>query len=105
MLLGCLILGFVVAPLLLAQQRDSEKKTEPTQIAAKDQKKADSKTGKKMEIANFGAGCFWCVEAVFQQLNGVESVESGYMGGSVANPSYEAVCTGTTGHAEICQIK
>ena len=55
-------------------------------------------------VATFGAGCFWCVEAVFQDLNGVLSVESGYMGGTVQNPSYKEVCTGTTGHAEVCQI-
>jgi methionine-S-sulfoxide reductase len=50
------------------------------------------------------AGCFWCVEAPFEQLKGVVSVESGYMGGSIANPSYEMVCTGTTGHAEAVRI-
>ena len=55
-------------------------------------------------IATFGAGCFWCVEAVFQKLKGVEKVESGYMGGKTVNPSYKEVCTGTTGHAEVCQI-
>jgi peptide-methionine (S)-S-oxide reductase len=55
-------------------------------------------------IATFGAGCFWCVEAVFQKLKGVEKVESGYMGGKTVNPSYKDVCTGTTGHAEVCQI-
>lgn len=57
------------------------------------------------EIATFGAGCFWCVEAVFQQLNGVDTVVSGYMGGHVDNPSYKAVCNGTTGHAEVAQIQ
>ena len=56
------------------------------------------------ELATFGAGCFWCVEAIFQDVRGVEKVVSGYMGGAVANPSYEAVCTGTTGHAEVIQI-
>ncbi len=57
-----------------------------------------------MDTATFGAGCFWCVEAVFQRLNGVESVKSGYSGGSVKNPSYKEVCMGTTGHAEVAQI-
>lgn len=57
-----------------------------------------------LEIASFGAGCFWCVEAVFQNLEGVTKVESGYMGGQVENPTYEAICTGATGHAEIVQI-
>jgi peptide-methionine (S)-S-oxide reductase len=56
------------------------------------------------EIATFGAGCFWCVEAVFVELRGVAKVESGYAGGTVNNPTYEAVCTGRTGHAEAVQI-
>jgi peptide-methionine (S)-S-oxide reductase len=59
----------------------------------------------KTELATFGAGCFWCVEAVFQRLDGVVSVESGYSGGDVDNPTYKQVCSGTTGHAEVCQIK
>lgn len=54
--------------------------------------------------AVFGAGCFWCVEAVFQELKGVKSVESGYMGGHVDNPTYQQVCTGITGHAEVAKI-
>ena len=58
----------------------------------------------KSDTATFGAGCFWCVEAVFSELKGVISVLPGYSGGTVKNPSYEAVCTGTTGHAEVCQI-
>lgn len=57
-----------------------------------------------LELATFGGGCFWCTEAVFQQLEGVESVVSGYSGGTVKNPSYEEVCTGRTGHAEVVQI-
>jgi peptide-methionine (S)-S-oxide reductase len=56
------------------------------------------------EIATLGGGCFWCLEAVFDRMKGVLSVESGYMGGHVANPSYEAVCMGTTGHAEVVRI-
>lgn len=59
----------------------------------------------KMEKATFGAGCFWCVEAVFQQLEGVSSVRSAYMGGSVKNPTYQQVCSGTTGHAEVCHLE
>src|SRR5436305_2087836 len=61
-------------------------------------------TNNNIDTATFGAGCFWCVEAVFQQLNGVLSINSGYTGGSVKNPSYREVCSGTTGHAEVCQI-
>ncbi|MBN2732709.1 MAG: peptide-methionine (S)-S-oxide reductase MsrA [Balneolaceae bacterium] len=54
--------------------------------------------------ATFGAGCFWCVEAVFQSLKGVKSVTSGYAGGHIKNPSYREVCSGSTGHAEVAQI-
>jgi len=56
------------------------------------------------EVATLAGGCFWCLEAAFGQLRGVEGVESGYSGGTVPNPSYEDVCTGTTGHAEVVQI-
>lgn len=59
---------------------------------------------KKLETATFGAGCFWCVEAVFDRINGVDSVRSGYAGGAVINPSYREVCTGRTGHAEVVQV-
>lgn len=56
------------------------------------------------EMAVFGAGCFWCIEAVFTELEGVESVVSGYTGGNVENPTYKAVCKGETGHAEVAKI-
>ncbi|KAF0140705.1 MAG: peptide-methionine (S)-S-oxide reductase [Stygiobacter sp.] len=58
----------------------------------------------KYTVATFGAGCFWCTEAVFTRLKGVAKVESGYSGGNVPNPTYEAVCTGKTGHAECTNI-
>jgi len=58
----------------------------------------------QLETATFGNGCFWCTEAIFQQLKGVEKVLPGYTGGSVRNPSYNEVCSGTTGHAEAIQI-
>lgn len=61
-------------------------------------------TGKKTDTATFGTGCFWCTEAVFQELKGVLKATSGYSGGQVTNPSYEQVCTGTTGHAECLQV-
>ena len=57
-----------------------------------------------LKTATFGAGCFWCVEAVFQRLEGVEKVVSGYMGGQLENPTYEQICTGKTGHAEVISI-
>jgi peptide-methionine (S)-S-oxide reductase len=58
----------------------------------------------KYSTAVFGAGCFWCVETQFQLLEGVDTVISGYAGGHVENPTYKEVCTGTTGHAEVCKI-
>ena len=57
-----------------------------------------------LETAVFGGGCFWCLEAVFQRLPGVKSVESGYMGGRVENPTYKQICTGSTGHAEVVRV-
>jgi peptide-methionine (S)-S-oxide reductase len=60
---------------------------------------------KQLEMATFGSGCFWCTEAVFQQLRGVESVVSGYAGGRKLHPTYEEVCKGDTGHAEVVQVK
>ena len=58
----------------------------------------------RREVATLAGGCFWCLEAVFEQLRGVEKVESGYAGGSAAAPSYQQVCTGRTGHAEVVQV-
>jgi len=72
----------------------SEKKTEI----------GDTNNMDSLQIATFGSGCFWCTEAIFERLNGVVKVESGYSGGKVENPTYEEVCTGTTGHAEVTQI-
>ena len=60
--------------------------------------------GSTRETATLAGGCFWCLEAVYKELRGVEKVVSGYMGGQVPNPSYQLVCTGTTGHAEVVQI-
>ena len=65
---------------------------------------ANGRTGSGKEITTLGGGCFWCLEAAYDQLKGVESVESGYMGGQVQNPTYEAVCMGNTGHAEVVQV-
>jgi peptide-methionine (S)-S-oxide reductase len=65
---------------------------------------ADSTVNSNTATATFGAGCFWCVEAIFQSLNGVHSVESGYSGGKLENPTYDDVTSGSSGHAEVCQI-
>jgi peptide-methionine (S)-S-oxide reductase len=56
------------------------------------------------EVATLGGGCFWCIEAIFSELAGVEKVESGYSGGTAPNPTYEQVCSGRTGHAEVVQV-
>ncbi|HEX6289814.1 MAG TPA: peptide-methionine (S)-S-oxide reductase MsrA [Herpetosiphonaceae bacterium] len=63
-----------------------------------------ARSGDNLEVATLAGGCFWCLEAVYDQLRGVTQVESGYAGGRVINPSYEQVCSGTTGHAEVVQI-
>lgn len=59
---------------------------------------------KEMEVATFGNGCFWCTEAIFEELKGVSKVESGYIGGQTKNPTYKEVCSGTTGHAEAIRL-
>ena len=69
-----------------------------------EQNKQTDKMDQKLEKITFGAGCFWCVEAVFQRVKGVKSVTSGYMGGKIKNPTYREVCSGLTGHAEVCQL-
>ena len=63
-----------------------------------------SASAETREVATLGGGCFWCLEAVFENVRGVEKVQSGYSGGRLANPSYEQVCSGRTGHAEVAQI-
>ena len=65
---------------------------------------AGQSVGSRTEVATLGGGCFWCLEAVYDELRGVLSVESGYSGGEVVNPTYRQVCTGTTGHAEVVQV-
>ena len=61
-------------------------------------------TNTKSDTATFGTGCFWCSQAIFERLKGVESAVAGYSGGTTANPTYEQVCTGKTGYAEVCQV-
>jgi peptide-methionine (S)-S-oxide reductase len=73
--------------------------------AADDQAKTKEKEKPKTEIAVFGGGCFWSIEAIFERARGVKSVVSGFSGGNVPNPDYETVCTGRTGHAEVVRIE
>jgi peptide-methionine (S)-S-oxide reductase len=85
-LAALLLCCFYLAPVMNAQ-------SDPTNAPA------------KLQTATFGGGCFWCAEAVFQRIPGVKSVTSGFAGGTTVNPSYEQVCTGETGHAEVIQLK
>ena len=96
-LLGLLMsLGFVACSSQLKKQtQNTSSMSAATTIISNPQ---------DLDTAVFAAGCFWCTEAVFLQIAGVEKVESGYMGGRISEPSYEAVCTGTSGHAEVCRI-
>ncbi len=96
------ILLFLLLSLGLASSCESQKTT-----ANKNENKSPDlpiPSNMKTEVATFGAGCFWCTEAVFQELKGVMTVESGFMGGTLPNPSYRDVCTGNTGHAEVARI-
>jgi len=76
----------------------------PPKISTKMDKMEQYAATKHLSVATLGAGCFWCVETQLMQLQGVDTVVSGYCGGSVENPTYKEVCTGTTGHAEVCQV-
>jgi peptide-methionine (S)-S-oxide reductase len=90
------VMLFIFAFLLTAGCKSNTIKTE--------NKMDITANGIKTDTATFASGCFWCVEAVFQELKGVLSVTSGYTGGEIKNPSYREVCSGLTGHAEACQI-
>lgn len=88
------------------QSKTTETKNKATMKTEEVSSKAthESPANQTIDTATFGAGCFWCVEAVFQRLDGVISIKSGYSGGAIKNPSYREVCSGSTGHAEVCQI-
>ena len=70
-----------------------------------DEQESSQGTAPDTEVATLGGGCFWCLEAVFEEMEGVKKVVSGYAGGSVKNPTYQEVCSGATGHAEVVQIE
>ena len=97
---------FVIATAIFMMEV-SHAVAEPKKGSAQDSDSNDLETPSavaSMEVATFGSGCFWCTEAVFQQLKGVKSVVSGYSGGRTKNPTYEEVCTGTSGHAEVIRV-
>ncbi|TAD95668.1 MAG: peptide-methionine (S)-S-oxide reductase [Bacteroidetes bacterium] len=92
---------FAIVFFACATQEDSQVK----EIKLSDYQKDMNTEGKiTLDTATFGAGCFWCVEGIFQRVEGVEKVVSGYTGGKNKNPTYKEVCSGLTGHAEVCQI-
>ena len=78
------------------------KKTELPESSEKETTQARESSSR--ETATLGAGCFWCIEAVLEQIEGISDVTSGYMGGTIENPTYEQICTGLTGHAEVVQV-
>lgn len=93
-----LFFSLVVLLISLSACGQKNKSTEPTKIPK------NSKELANYQVAYFGSGCFWCVEAIYESVKGVAEVESGYAGGHVVNPTYEEICTGTTGHAETVKI-
>jgi peptide-methionine (S)-S-oxide reductase len=95
MKLGIFPLVMLLAGVSCGQQKNSETTT------TMDKEQSESKN---VALATFGNGCFWCTEAIFQRLNGVSKVVSGYAGGKVKNPTYKEVCSGLTGHAEVIQL-
>ena len=97
-----LALGGLLAVYLLREEFDSPENF-PV-LEAEEIGPEDVVLSKEPELATFGSGCFWCTEAVFQRIKGVQSVASGYSGGSVKNPTYEQICSETTGHAEVVQV-
>jgi peptide-methionine (S)-S-oxide reductase len=94
-ILPAFFLGILMTGCSQAQNTKNDKKQMSTDVDT---------AGKNLEIATFAGGCFWCVEAQYQQLEGVVKVESGYTGGTLKNPTYREVCTGRTGHAEAINI-
>lgn len=95
MILGLSLMFFTACA---QSENNDETKVDSTKTIPKMSNKND------LDTATFGAGCYWCVEAIFQQLKGVNKVVSGFSGGQVKNPSYREVCNGTTGHAEVIQL-
>ena len=94
-----------IATILAYAAPDEQAKTPATGSETSTNTEVKSAPMTKLETATFGGGCFWCTEAVYQQVKGVEKIVSGYMGGHIDNPTYRQVCSGTTGHAEVIQLQ
>ncbi len=101
---SAMLTAFLLFQLIACTQDDERFKTTKTFMQMSTTPASDTNPTQQTDTATFAAGCFWCTEAQFQQLEGVEKVESGYEGGHVKNPSYKDICTGTTGHAEVCNV-
>jgi peptide-methionine (S)-S-oxide reductase len=101
--MNIMLAGFLAPLVALFSCTQSERPDINTSVSASFAA-SDNFSDVKTDTATFGTGCFWCTEAIFQQLDGVLKVTSGYSGGHVKNPSYEQVCEGTTGHAEVIQL-
>ena len=95
---------FAVLMAILSLSSCAQQTKDAPNMETKSSSALASTSAAAFDTATFGAGCFWCVEAQFQMLEGVLKVESGFSGGHVKNPSYKEVCTGSTGHAEVCNI-
>ena len=105
MLVLCLAVAGALTAACDASRPDKETRdSQPAPVADQQQVGGNTMTEGSVELATFGGGCFWCVEAVLEQLDGVADVTSGYMGGHVDNPTYEQVCAKTTGHIEVVQV-
>ena len=97
-----MIAQILLKSLLLGSLVLSSNLKDPANMSKQENQTVTSPQGK--EVVTLGGGCFWCIEAIFEELNGVVQVESGYSGGRVDDPTYEQVCTGATGHAEVVQV-
>ncbi len=104
MALGLVIVVYLGGRFAMSESSTVDEPAQPPKESPKNTQPAPAKEPAGSATATFGNGCFWCTEAVFQRLKGVKTVVSGYSGGSVKNPTYRQVCTGTTGHAEAIQI-
>ena len=96
--------GSSAPPVAAVPVEDTETATAGDSAADDEATTAEASSADGTQTATLGAGCFWCVEAVFEQIEGVTAVRSGYSGGQIPDPTYEAVCSGTTGHAEVIQL-
>lgn len=103
-LTALVLLSAVAMIALAAYGPEREDRHSPAVSTQKQEEPVDPEQAKSWETATLGGGCFWCVEAVFQEFKGVKKIVSGYAGGHVPNPSYRQVCSGTTGHAEVARI-